>query len=117
MANKGEDTNESQFSILTVKADWLNGKHVVFGKVLAGYDVVRLMETSDTGEKDKPVLELKINNIEVSEVNNRLEVELKDVIGKRLYCIVLVYCLNPGSSELWVTSLQSCDFVQNRGLI
>jgi peptidyl-prolyl cis-trans isomerase B (cyclophilin B) len=62
MANAGPDTNGSQFTIQMEKNSWLDGHHVVFGKVLKGMSVARMIEENKTGEKDRPILEVKIVN-------------------------------------------------------
>lgn len=54
MANAGKNTNSSQFFITTAATPHLDGKHVVFGKVLKGMGVVRAMENVETSSSNKP---------------------------------------------------------------
>ena len=67
MANAGPNTNGSQFFIVTIpSADWLNGKHTVFGEVTDGMDVVDAIENTATGAGDRPVEPQVIETIELS---------------------------------------------------
>lgn len=62
MANKGPDTNSSQFFILTKEAPWLDNKHVVFGIILSGFNIVQNIENIDVDENDKPLYKCEITN-------------------------------------------------------
>jgi cyclophilin family peptidyl-prolyl cis-trans isomerase len=69
MANRGPDTNGSQFFVVTAEAaPWLDGKHTVFGRVEAGMEAVDAIESVETGQNDRPVEPVMIERMELHDV-------------------------------------------------
>jgi len=66
MANAGPNTNGSQFFIVTTEdASYLDGKHTIFGKVITGIETVDDIEWVPTDRNDCPMMEVKIETIEI----------------------------------------------------
>lgn len=63
MANSGVDTNGSQFFITTTSTPHLDGKHVVFGEVVSGYDIIEYIENLSTDSSDKPYQTVTIKSV------------------------------------------------------
>jgi peptidyl-prolyl cis-trans isomerase B (cyclophilin B) len=67
MANRGPDTNGSQFFIVTAdECSWLDGKHTVFGRVSSGMDVVDAISQVDRDSRDRPQAPVKTDSIAIA---------------------------------------------------
>lgn len=60
MANSGPNSNGSQFFITTAETKWLDGKHVVFGYVMRGFELIKRLETIKTDGNSKPAAAIRI---------------------------------------------------------
>jgi cyclophilin family peptidyl-prolyl cis-trans isomerase len=80
MANRGKDTNGSQFFILLSKARWLDGKHVVFGKVIRGFDTIRTIGELPTNPKNAmPEFEVRIVDCGVNLLDRKYDLKAEDL--------------------------------------
>ena len=76
MANHGKDTNGSQFYITLVKARWLDGSHVVFGKVVRGYNVIKTIgDVESDSNTAQPKKRIRIVDCGLENMSSKYDME------------------------------------------
>lgn len=76
MANAGPNTNGSQFFILFKDTPWLDGRHVVFGKMIEGDDVLDKLEAVKTSSSDRPTDDVTITDCGTIDVDTPYNLEM-----------------------------------------
>lgn len=69
MANAGPNTGGSQFFITLVPTEYLDGRHAVFGEVIAGEDVLETIGKVETGPSDKPLEDVVMESVTIEDLN------------------------------------------------
>lgn len=67
MANAGPGTNGCQFFVTVAATPWLTGHHTIFGEVTQGYEVVEAISKVPTGAMDRPLADVVLERVEISE--------------------------------------------------
>lgn len=76
MANAGPNTNGAQFFVLFKEAPWLDGRHVVFGKLSEGHNVLERLENVQTSRSDRPKKAVVVVDCGSIDVDTPYEVNL-----------------------------------------